>query len=41
MAILEGDDGANVDEFGTAFEKIAAIRIGALGGLAACRAELG
>lgn len=41
MAILEGDDGANVDEFGTAFEKIAALRIGALGGLAACQAELG
>ncbi len=28
MAILEGDDGANVDEVGTAFEKIAAIRVG-------------
>lgn len=41
MAILEGDDGANIDEYGTAFEKIAAIRIGALGGLAACQAELG
>ncbi len=41
MAIIEGDDGANIDEFGTAFEKIAAIRIGALGGLAACQAELG
>ena len=41
MAILEGDDGANVDALGTAFEKIAAIRVGALGGLSACQAELG
>ena len=41
MAILQGDDGANINEFGTAFEKIAAIRIGALGGLAACQAQLG
>jgi predicted metalloprotease len=41
MAILEGDNGANVDRVGTAFEKIAAVRIGALGGLSACRAELG
>jgi predicted metalloprotease len=41
MAIIEGDNGANVDVVGTAFEKIAAIRIGALGGLAACEAELG
>ncbi len=41
MAILEGDDGANVDAVGTAFEKIAALRIGALGGLTACQAELG
>ncbi|MFW2333397.1 neutral zinc metallopeptidase [Ilumatobacter sp.] len=39
MAVLEGDDGANVDEVGTAFEKIAAIRVGAIGGLTACEAE--
>lgn len=41
MAILEGDNGANVDRVGSAFEKIAALRIGALGGLSACQAELG
>jgi predicted metalloprotease len=41
MAILQGDDGANIDRVGTAFEKIAALRIGALGGLSACEAELG
>ncbi len=41
MAILEGDDGANIDRFGTAFEKIAAIRVGALGGLTACQTQLG
>jgi predicted metalloprotease len=41
MAILEGDDGANVDQVGTAFEKIAAIRVGVLGGLSACQADLG
>jgi predicted metalloprotease len=40
MAILEGDDGANVDAVGTAFEKIAAIRVGALGGLTACQPGL-
>ena len=39
MAILEGDDGANVDAVGTAFEKISAIRVGALGGLTACEAR--
>jgi len=39
MAILEGDDGANIDVAGTAFEKIAAIRVGALGGLTACEAQ--
>lgn len=41
MAILEGDNGANVDIVGTPFEKIAALRVGALGGLAACQAEFG
>lgn len=41
MAILEGDDGANVDIAGTAFEKIAAIRVGVLRGLDACQTELG
>jgi hypothetical protein len=41
MAILQGDDGANIDRVGTAFEKIAAVRIGALGGLSACEAQLG
>ena len=41
MAILEGDNGANVDNVGTPFEKIAALRVGALGGLAACQAEFG
>jgi len=41
MAILEGDDGANIDVVGTAFDKIAAIRVGALDGLAACQAQLG
>ncbi len=41
MAILEGDDGANIDEVGSAFEKIAAIRVGALGGLTACEARFG
>lgn len=41
MAILEGDDGANVDQVGTPFEKIAALRVGALGGLTACQSELG
>ena len=41
MAILEGDDGANVDAVGSPFEKIAAFRIGVLGGLAACDNQLG
>jgi predicted metalloprotease len=38
MAILLGDVGANVDDVGTAFEKIDAFRTGVLGGLDACRA---
>ncbi|NNE13021.1 MAG: hypothetical protein HKN41_12345 [Ilumatobacter sp.] len=41
MAILEGDDGANENVVGTAFEKIAAFRVGVLGGLTACDAEFG
>lgn len=41
MAILEGDDGFDVDQVGSAFEKIAAFRVGVLGGLAACGTDLG
>lgn len=41
MAILEGDDGANEDVVGTAFDKIAALRVGVLGGLGACQTQLG
>jgi predicted metalloprotease len=40
MAILLGDLGANVDQVGSAFEKIDAFRTGVLGGLDACRARL-
>jgi hypothetical protein len=40
MAILLGDLGANVDNVGTAFEKIDAFRTGVLGGIAACEAML-
>ena len=36
MAILLGDIGRNVDNVGTAFEKIDAFRTGVLGGLNAC-----
>lgn len=36
MAILIGDVGANVDQVGSAFEKIQAFRTGVLGGLDAC-----
>ena len=36
MAILVGDIGVNVDQIGTAFEKIDAFRSGVLGGLASC-----
>ena len=36
MTILLGDLGVNVDNVGTAFEKIDAFRSGVLGGLAAC-----
>ncbi len=41
MAIMQGDDGANVDAVGSPFEKIAAFRVGVLGGLSACDAEIG
>ena len=41
MAILEGDDGANENVVGTAFEKIEALRTGVLGGLGACQEQLG
>lgn len=37
MAILLGDLGANIDQAGTAFEKIDAFRTGVLGGLDACQ----
>ena len=39
MAILVGDSGANADVVGSPFEKIAAFRVGVLGGLDACRAR--
>ncbi len=39
MTILLGDIGVNVDQIGTAFEKIDAFRTGVLGGLTACRAD--
>ncbi len=39
MAILLGDVGVNVDQIGTAFEKIDAFRTGVLGGLGACQAD--
>lgn len=41
VAILQGDDGFNVDQVGSPFEKIAAFRIGVLGGLDACEREVG
>lgn len=41
MAILVGDSGANADIVGSPFEKIAAFRVGVLGGLDACRSQLG
>ncbi|MDJ0770005.1 MAG: hypothetical protein QNJ12_14485 [Ilumatobacter sp.] len=40
MAILIGDEGANVDVVGSPFEKIDSFRDGVLGGLAACDALL-
>lgn len=39
MAILVGDPGENADVVGSPFEKIAAFRVGVLGGLDACRAQ--
>lgn len=39
MAILVGDSGAGADVVGSPFEKIAAFRVGVLGGLDACRAQ--
>jgi hypothetical protein len=39
MAILYGDAGANVNVFGSPFEKIESFRAGVLGGLAACNAR--
>ncbi len=38
MAILVGDEGANIDVVGSSFEKIDAFRTGVLGGLTACAA---
>jgi predicted metalloprotease len=40
MAIITGDQGANVDVVGSPFEKIDAFRSGVLGGLSACEALL-
>jgi predicted metalloprotease len=39
MAILVGDGGANANIVGSPFEKIAAFRVGVLGGLDACRTQ--
>jgi hypothetical protein len=41
MTILFGDEGANVNRFGSPFEKIAAFRAGVLGGIEACDANFG
>ena len=41
MAIIVGDPGADVNVIGSPFEKIAAFRVGVLGGLDACRAQFG
>jgi predicted metalloprotease len=41
MAILLGDDGANVNEVGSPFEKIKSFRTGVLGGIDACDALFG
>jgi predicted metalloprotease len=41
MAILVGDEGANVDRVGSPFEKIDSFRTGVLGGLDACQTLLG
>ena len=39
MAILFGDPGANVNNVGSPFEKIASFRAGVLGGIDACNAQ--
>lgn len=39
MAILTGDEGANVNVVGSPFEKIASFRVGVLGGIDACNAR--
>lgn len=41
MAILVGDPGEDVNVVGSPFEKIAAFRVGVLGGLDACRVQYG
>jgi predicted metalloprotease len=40
MAILVGDEGANIDRVGSPFEKIDSFRTGVLGGLSACESLL-
>lgn len=40
MVILIGDEGANTNEIGTAFEKNSALRVGVLGGYDVCEAKL-
>jgi hypothetical protein len=41
MAILFGDEGANVNNFGSPFEKIESFRAGVLGGIEGCNARFG
>ena len=41
MAILFGDEGANINRFGSPFEKIESFRTGVLGGIDACNARFG
>ena len=41
MAILFGDEGANVNHVGSPFEKIESFRAGVLGGIDACDARFG
>jgi predicted metalloprotease len=41
MAIVFGDEGANVNRFGSPFEKIESFRAGVLGGIDACKARFG
>ena len=40
-AVALGDDAADADVIGTAFEKIDSFRAGVLGGLSACQARIG